>query len=191
MKVILREHVDNLGVRGEVVSVARGYARNYLIPKQMAWEATPGNMKQVQHQRKQWAAVEVREIEVAQAMVDRLSALKLTTTRKAGESGTLYGSVTNGDIAELLAAEGVTVGRRKLIISSPIKMLGTFEIGVRLHPKLNGAVKLIVDAEGGRVADTGTTIDEPKEVDPEDDDRSDDAKTESADSSSDTEVAEA
>lgn len=165
MKVILREHVDHLGMRGEVVTVARGYARNYLLPKQKAWEATPGNLQQVQHQHKQWAVVEEREIETAQQAAAQLAELHLKTTRKAGESGTLYGSVTNGDIAELLAAEGIKVDRRKLVIASPIKTLGVFDIQLRLHPKLNGTFKVEVEAEGGRVADTATTLEEKPEVD--------------------------
>ena len=107
VKVILREHVDHLGDRGEIVSVAPGYARNFLLPKGLAFEATPGNLKQIEHQRKVWSARDAHEVSEAEALAARLAEVELKATKKAGESGTLYGSVTNAEIAELLAKQGL------------------------------------------------------------------------------------
>lgn len=144
MKVILREHVDHLGERGETVSVATGYARNYLLPKGLAYRATPGNLKQVELQRKGWDAREHKETGAAEALARRLAEIVLSVKRKAGESGTLYGSVTNSDIAELLAAKGIEVDRRRIVLEEPIKNVGERQIQVKLHRKVNAEVKLEV-----------------------------------------------
>lgn len=147
MKLILREHVDHLGERGEIVNVARGYARNFLLPKGLALEATPGNLKQIDTQRKVWAARDTKEVTDAEALAQRLAGVVLTTQRKAGESGTLYGSVTNADLAALLAAHGIEIDRRRIVLDEPIKTVGEFEVRVRLHPKVGGSVRLNVVAE--------------------------------------------
>lgn len=147
MKIILREHVDNLGERGKVVSVRPGYARNFLLPKGLAYLATPGNIKQLEHQRRVWASRDLHEQKDAEALAARLAQLELVVTHKAGESGTLYGSVTSTEIATLLAQRGVELDRRKLEISEPIKALGEYEIRVRLHPKVAGHFSLHVRAE--------------------------------------------
>lgn len=147
MRIILREHVDHLGERGEIVSVADGYARNYLLPKGLAYVATSGNLKQIDLQRRIWADRELKEIGVAEALAQRLGSLKLSITMKAGESGTLYGSVTNSDIAELLAARGVEVDRRRIQLDEPIKTLGECQVQVRVHPKVSAHVQLEVIAE--------------------------------------------
>lgn len=147
MKIILREHVDHLGERGQIVNVAAGYARNYLLPKGLAYMATPGNLKQIEHQHRVWAAKDANEINEAEALATRLAQLELSVIRKAGESGTLYGSVTNSDLGELLAAKGVDVDRRKIQVEEPIKSVGTHTFHVRLHPKVNGEVKVEVVAE--------------------------------------------
>jgi large subunit ribosomal protein L9 len=149
VKIILREHVDHLGERGEIVTVANGYARNYLLPKGYAYEATPGNLKQLEHQHKRWVAKEANEVAAAEAVAARIAELGLSVTKKAGESGTLYGSVTNVELAELLAAKGVEIDRRKLVIEEPIKAVGTYEVPVRLHRKVTGTIKLEVVAEEG------------------------------------------
>jgi large subunit ribosomal protein L9 len=144
VKVVLREHVDHLGERGEIVAVAAGYARNYLLPKGLALEATPGNLKQIEHQRRIWRVREAKELGEAREVVARLAQVELTATRKAGESGTLYGSVTNQDVAELLAAEGFGVERRRILLAEPIKAIGDYEVGVRLHREVTGKVRLKV-----------------------------------------------
>ena len=147
MKLILREHVDHLGDRGETVTVAAGYARNYLLPKGLAYPATPGNLKEIEHQRKTWEVKESQEIGEAQAIAARLGELQLAVVKKAGESGTLYGSVTNIDIAEMLSAKGLEIDRRRIVLEHPIKALGSYVVHVRLHRKVIGEVKLVVNGE--------------------------------------------
>ena len=149
MKLILRDHVTNLGERGEIVSVARGYARNYLVPKGLAFEATPGNIRMIELQKKVWEAREVKVVSEAQAFATRLAAVELSVTKKSGESETLYGSVTNAEIAELLAAKGIEIDRRKIHLEEPIKSLGEFTIPVKIHPKVTAEIKLKVAPEGG------------------------------------------
>ena len=147
MKIVLREHVEHLGERGEVVSVAAGYARNYLIPKRLAFPATPGNMKVLEQQRRVWAVKEAKEVSESQAIADRLASIELTVNKKAGESGTLYGSVTTSEIAELLAAEGVEVDRRRIALNDPIKAIGTYQVPIKLHRQVTGEVTLNVAGE--------------------------------------------
>jgi large subunit ribosomal protein L9 len=160
VKIILREPVDNLGERGDIVTVAPGYARNYLIPKGMAWTATPGNMKTVAHQRRIWAAKEIQEVTEAQARAADIKKLELKVVHKAGESGTLYGSVTKAHIVGLLSEKGITIDRRRIGWDSPIKSVGTFEIPVKLHSKVTASFKLIVEPEGGYAAPVEQTPDE-------------------------------
>jgi large subunit ribosomal protein L9 len=147
MKVILREHVDNLGERGEIVSVAKGYARNFLLPKKLAFEATEGNLKQLEHRRKIWAEHDAQEQKEAEALAARLAGVELSCTKKAGESGTLYGSVTSAEVAELLAAQGVELDRKRVLLAEPIKALGSYEIKIKVHRKVEGRIKLDVVAE--------------------------------------------
>jgi large subunit ribosomal protein L9 len=147
MKLILREHVDKLGNRGDVVNVARGYARNFLLPKGLAWEATPGYRLQLEQQKRAWVARDARATQDATALATRIQAIEIEITRKAGETGTLYGAVTSTDIAELLAAKGVVIDRRKLVVGDPIKAVGEYEIGVRLHAAVQAKVRLRVLGE--------------------------------------------
>jgi large subunit ribosomal protein L9 len=147
VKIILREHVDHLGERGDVVSVAAGYARNYLLPKGLALQATPGNLKQIELRRRAWAAGESREVTAAEELAGRLREVELSVSKKAGESGTLYGSVTSGEVAELLAAQGIEVDRRRIVLDEPIKTLGSFEVGIKLHRRVAGQVRIQVIPE--------------------------------------------
>lgn len=147
MKLILRENVEHLGDRGDTVTVAAGYARNYLLPKGLAYRATPGNIKQLEDQRRVWVARDAHEMEEAQALAEKVSAVKLSISKKAGESGTLYGSVTNGDIAELLNAKGFEFDRKRIILAEPIKALGEHEIRVKIHKQVEGKLQLEVVAE--------------------------------------------
>src|SRR5262245_34202730 len=124
MEVILREHVDNLGRRGEIVKVADGYARNYLLPRKLALLATAGNKKQVERERVKFEAKEAEEQKIAEAQRDRLANLEIVIARKVGETEALYGSVTAADIAEALAAKGFELDRRKLQLGDPIKKIG-------------------------------------------------------------------
>src|SRR5205085_4095001 len=128
MEVILREHVENLGKRGELVKVADGYARNYLLPRKLALLATEGNKKQIERERDKFDAKEAEEQKIAQAVAERLANVEVEITRKVGETDALYGSVTSGDIADALHAKGFDVDKRKLVLHEPIKKLGEFEI---------------------------------------------------------------
>jgi len=148
MEVILREHMDNLGRRGEVVKVADGYARNYLLPRKLALLATEGNKKQIERERAKFDAKDAEERKIAEAIGERLSAVEIVITRKVGETAALYGSVTSADIADALAAKGFEVDRRKVQLPEPIKKLGDFSVPVRLQRDVVATVKVKVAAEG-------------------------------------------
>ena len=148
MEVILREHVDNLGRRGEIVKVADGYARNYLLPRKMALLATEGNKKVIEREKEKFDAQEAEEQKVAQAVADRLANVEIEIARRVGETDALFGSVTNGDVAESLAAKGFDIDRRKVQLHEPIKKLGEFEVPVRLHREVTVPLKVRVVPEG-------------------------------------------
>ncbi len=149
MEVILREHVDNLGRRGEVVKVADGYARNYLLPRKLALLATEGNKKQIERERTRFEARESEERKVAEAVRDRIATVEIVIQRKVGETDVLYGSVTSADIAEALAAKGVDIDRRKVQLPDPIKKLGDFDVPIRLQRDVVATIKVTVAAEHG------------------------------------------
>src|SRR5512140_8839 len=128
MEVILREHVDNLGRRGELVKVADGYARNYLLPRKMALLATEGNKKVIEREKVKFEVKEAEEQKVAQAVADRLANVEIEIARRVGETDALFGSVTNADVADALAAKGFEMDRRKVVLHEPIKKLGEFDV---------------------------------------------------------------
>ena len=148
MEVILREHVDNLGRRGDLVKVADGYARNYLLPRKMALLATAGNKKVIEREREKFEAKEAEEQKVAQAVADRLGSVEIEIARKVGETDALFGSVTNADVAEALTAKGFDVDRRKIQLHEPIKKLGEYTVPVKLHRDVIVPLKVKVVAEG-------------------------------------------
>ena len=148
MEVILRQHVDNLGRRGEIVKVADGYARNYLLPKKLALPATAGNKQHVERERKIFEAREAEERGQAQALAARLSALTISIARRVGDTEQLYGSVTASDIAEFLKEKGFEVDRRKLILPEPIKSLGEHDVPLKLHREVTVPLKVHVTREG-------------------------------------------
>jgi large subunit ribosomal protein L9 len=148
MEVILREHVDNLGRRGEIVKVADGYARNYLLPRKLALLATEGNKKQIERERAKFDAKESDEQRAAQAIAERMADVQVIIARKVGETEALYGSVTTADIAEALALKGFELDRRKLQLAEPLRKLGEFDIPVKLHREVTTTVKVKVVAEG-------------------------------------------
>jgi large subunit ribosomal protein L9 len=150
MQVILREHVDNLGRRGEIVKVADGYARNYLLPRKLALLATDGNKKQIERERGKFVVKEAEEQKVAEAMAERLGALEISIAKKVGETEALYGSVTTADIAEALKAKGFELDRRKLHLAEPIKRLGDFDVSIKLHPDVTAHVKVHVVAQSAQ-----------------------------------------
>jgi len=150
MEVILREHVDHLGRRGDLVKVADGYARNYLLPRKLALLATEGNKKQIERERVKFDLKELEEQKVAQAVAERMAGVEIEIARKVGETEALYGSVTSGDIAEAHAAKGFELDRRKLQLPEPIKKLGEYTVPVKLHREVTTNLKVRVVAEGGK-----------------------------------------
>jgi large subunit ribosomal protein L9 len=144
MEVILRDHVENLGRRGEIVKVADGYARNFLLPRNLALPATEGNRKRVERERKVLETRETEERQSAEAVASRLAALDLSIAKKVGESDQLYGSVTNADIADLLKEKGFEIDRRKILLADPIKTLGANTVPVKLHRDVTAQVRVTV-----------------------------------------------
>ena len=133
MEVILRDHVEHLGRRGDVVKVADGYARNYLLPRKLALPSTPGNLKVVERQRKIADAAELAERAGAEALAARLALAACVLARRVGEHEALYGSVTAADIADALAGKGFEIDKRKIQLTEPIKQIGEFSVAIKLH----------------------------------------------------------
>ncbi|TDI14739.1 MAG: 50S ribosomal protein L9, partial [Acidobacteria bacterium] len=148
MEVILIDDVFELGKRGTVVTVADGYGRNYLIPKSLAIPATPGNRKMIEQQRLAMAKKESKYQEEAELLTQELNQLHLMLSRKSGETGTLFGSVTSKDIADLLKTTGIQLDRRKIILNQPIKSIGNYTIEVRPHSEVTAELLLSIVAEG-------------------------------------------
>src|SRR5688572_21642196 len=152
MEVILREHVDNLGKRGEIVKVADGYARNYLLPRKLALPATEGNKKHVERERKIMETREGEERAQAEAIASRLATVDIVITRRVGDTEQLYGSVTSADIADFLKTKGFEIDRRKLILPEPIKAVGAHDVPLKLHRDVTVPLKVNVVKEGGATA---------------------------------------
>ena len=148
MEVILREHVDHLCRRGEIVKVSDGYARNYLLPRKLALPATEGNKKHVERERKIVETREAEEKSQAEAIAARLAAIDITIARRVGETEQLYGSVTAADITEFLKGKGFDVDRRKLILPEAIKSIGEHDVPLRLHREVTVPLKVKVVKEG-------------------------------------------
>ena len=148
MEVILREHVDNVGRRGEIVKVADGFARNYLLPRKLALLVTEGNKRVIERERVKFDAQELEEKKVSEAIAERLMNVDVEIARKVGETDALYGSVTTSDIADALNAKGLEIDRRKVVLQEPIKRLGEFDVPVKLHREVTTHVKVRVIAEG-------------------------------------------
>ena len=142
MEVILREHVDNLGQRGDVVKVADGYARNFLFPRKLALQVTTENKKQIERERVKAEAREAEELKGAQAIASKLESVEISIARRVGENETLYGSVTTGDISDALAAKDVTVDRRKIQLTDPLKTLGDHTVPVKVHRDVTAQLKV-------------------------------------------------
>ncbi len=147
-KVLLREDVDDLGARGEIVRVRAGYARNYLLPRKLAVEATASNVKQIDQERAALLKKEAKERATADAQSEKLGKLVLEFKRKAGEHGALYGSVTSMDIAEALQERGYEIDRHRIHLREPLKRLGDYTVPVRLHREVTVELPVKVAAEG-------------------------------------------
>ena len=147
MKVILRQDIEKLGKVGDIVKVAPGYGRNYLIPRNIAVEATPGNIKITELERVTQARRDHREKESATILAQDLVKLTVTIRQRAGEGGSLYGSVTALDIAEFLVARKIEIDKRKIQLEEPIKTLGEYQVPIRLHRDVIVPVKVVVEPE--------------------------------------------
>ena len=147
MKVILAQDMESLGLGGEIVNVAKGYARNYLIPRGIALEATEQNIKLTEMQRKNIEIKRVKAKEDAVKLKEKLSGVSVTIAQKVGEEDKLYGSVTTMDIAEQLEKQGITVDRRRMTLDKPIKSLGEFSVTLKLHPEVTAPIKVVVIPE--------------------------------------------
>lgn len=150
MEVILREHVEHLGDRGEIVKVADGYARNYLLPRKLALLATDGNKKHVERERRIREMREAEEKDGARTVAARLALVDITIARRVGDTEQLYGSVTGGDIADYLKSKGFEIDRRKLILPDPIKAIGDHAVPLKLHRDVTVGLTVHVVKEGAR-----------------------------------------
>ena len=148
MEVILREDVTTLGRRGDVVKVAEGYGRNYLLPRGLAMAVTDSNKAMIEKEKKAHAARMAKEKAEFEALAARISGLRFIAPRKVGENDALYGSVTSGDVAEFLKGKGIEIDKRKVQLEEPIKKLGEHEVGIKLHPEVVASLKLLVTKEG-------------------------------------------
>ena len=147
MEVILLENIDKLGSRGQMVKVADGYGRNYLLPKKLAVAATPQNRKWVEQQRVRFLKLEAKEKADAADLSTLLEGVSVTVIRKAGEKGNLFGSVTSLDIAEKLLAQGYHIDKRKISLATPIRVLGEYNVPVKLHREVTATVKVLVEPD--------------------------------------------
>ena len=147
-KVLLREDVDDLGARGEIVRVRAGYARNYLLPRNLAVAATAGNVKGIEAERAALLKKEAKERSTAEAQSQQMSSLVLEFKRKAGEQGALYGSVTSMDVAEALKEKGYEIDRHRIHLREPLKRLGEYTVPVRLHREVTIELQVKVQPEG-------------------------------------------
>ena len=148
MELILRDDVEKLGRRGEVVNVAAGYGRNYLLPRGLAIPVTEANKAMIEKERRHWEARMAREKEECEALAARIAELRFVAPRKVGENDVLYGSVTSSDIAEFLESKSIEIDKRKVVLDDPIKTLGEHEVKVRIHPEVQATLKLLVTKEG-------------------------------------------
>jgi large subunit ribosomal protein L9 len=148
MKVILIDEIRGLGTRGDIVTVKDGYARNFLIPKKLAREATAGNLKSIEQEKKKWSLLAAQEREQAQKAADSVKGVKVTIQKRVGDTGQLFGSVTANEIADALVAKGVQVEKRRIELDHPIKTLGVHDVEVRLHKDVTAHIQVEVVPQG-------------------------------------------
>ena len=147
MELLLKEDIESLGARGELVKVRAGYGRNYLLPRGLAIQATPANIKQIERQRQSLLKHAASERETASGQAELLKDLTIEFSRKVGEHGLLYGSVTSMDIAEDLASRGIAIERKRIQLREPIKEPGEYEVAVKLHREVTASLKVVVKKE--------------------------------------------
>ena len=148
MELILREDVNTLGRRGDVVKVADGYARNYLLPRGLAMAVTDTNKAMIDKEKKAHAARMAKEKAEFETLSGRIAGLRFIAPRKVGENDQLYGSVTSGDVGEFLKGKGIEIDKRKVQLEDPVKTLGEHEVKIKLHPEVVATLKLLVTKEG-------------------------------------------
>jgi large subunit ribosomal protein L9 len=148
MELILREDVETLGHRGQIVKVADGYARNFLLPRRLGMPVTAANRAMVEKEKKAHAARLAKEKSEFESLAARIGGLRFVAPRKVGENDALYGSVTGGDVADFLKTKGIEIDKRKVLLEEPIKHLGEHEVKIKLHPEVQAALKLLVTKEG-------------------------------------------
>lgn len=187
MRLILRKEVDHLGARGDIVNVARGYARNFLLPKRLAMEITDDNLLLIGKEKKIYDAKLAEEKVEAEALAGSFAAVKLKFTRKVhGEGEELYGSVSPTDVAEALEKQGLTVEKRKIALSEPVKSLGEYTVSIKLHPEVTASFPITVEKDeeaakaeaAAREATSETDVADVPSVKAEPDDEKDDEKDE-------------
>ena len=144
MKIVLTQNMDALGLEGDIVDVANGYARNYLIPKGIALEANKQNIKMLETQKKKIEAKRFQAKEDAEKIREKMADVVITISQKVGEENKLYGSVTSMDIAAQLEKQGIEIDRRKIALDKPIKTLGEFDVPIKLYPEVVGSIKVVV-----------------------------------------------
>ncbi|MBL0938065.1 MAG: 50S ribosomal protein L9 [Gemmatimonadaceae bacterium] len=142
MEVILRNAVDKLGHPGDIVSVSPGYARNFLLPRGLAYEATAGNRKRIAAEKNRLEALEAEKVAAAKQIADKLAEVSVTFAARVGEEGKLFGSVTTADIAHQLEAQGFKIEKRQIELNEPIKSLGVYRVGIRLHADVHPEIKV-------------------------------------------------
>ncbi len=147
MQIILQEDVEKLGTRGQIVEVAAGYARNYLLPRKLGIEATASSLKRLEKIRATLAKRTATEREAAQKQAEALAAVALRFTRKAGESDQLFGSVTSADIAEGLAKQGFQIDKRQIQLAEPIKVVGEYQVTAKVYQEITGSFRVVVEKE--------------------------------------------
>ena len=147
MKVILTQSIDRLGRAGDCVSVKDGYARNFLFPKNLAKEATPGNIKSLESLKKKQALEDENKLKEAKALAEKMAALSITISAKCGEEDKLFGAVTSEMISNALKSESISIDKKDIMIEEPIKKLGVYNVGAKVHPEVKATLKVWVVKE--------------------------------------------
>lgn len=147
MKVMLVQTIDNLGRIGDCVNVKNGYARNYLFPKNLAKEATPGNIKALESLKKKQAAEDAGKLKEANLLAEKMASLSITISAKAGEEEKLFGAVTSDMVSKALEAEGISIDKKEIILDEPIKKLGVYQVSVKLHPEVKASLRVWIVKE--------------------------------------------
>jgi large subunit ribosomal protein L9 len=176
MKIILKENIENLGKRGDIINVAAGYGRNYLIPRKLALQVTPSNMKMIEMEQKTLRKKLEREIKSFQSVIDRLNQTSLSFERKAGDKDVIFGSVSTSDIKEALDKLGIEVEKKKILLAEPIKRLGNFTVPIKVFHDERTEIKIEVKKEGAEDVEKKPSVSEEKAVEEKDAVKAEDKK---------------